>query len=61
MDGQTANRISVVIGEQDYATAADGANPQRYPVSQIIMHERYNSKNIDNDIAVRGKFLPNTN
>ncbi|ODM93295.1 Transmembrane protease serine 3 [Orchesella cincta] len=52
VDGQTASRISVVVGEQDYASAFDGANPVRIAVSQIIMHERYNSKNIDNDIAL---------
>ncbi len=57
VDGQSANRISVVIGEQDYASAHDGANPQRFPVSKITMHERYNSKTIDNDIAVRALQL----
>ncbi|CAL8117606.1 unnamed protein product [Orchesella dallaii] len=52
VDGQTASRISVVVGEQDYNSASDGARPVRIAVSQIIMHERYNNKNIDNDIAL---------
>jgi len=53
VDGQTASRITVVVNEQDFASSSEaGARPQSIRVEKIIMHQNYNNKNIDNDIAV---------
>lgn len=53
VDGSTASRITVVINEQDFASSSEaGARPQSIRVERIIMHQNYNNKNIDNDIAL---------
>jgi len=52
VDGNTASGSVVVIGEHNYASTADTTATERRTIAQVISHPKYNSRTLDNDIAL---------
>lgn len=53
--------IVVALHEEDVSTTSETpSGTTRFEVEKIIMHQNYNRRNIDNDIAVSGKILNET-
>ena len=44
--------VSVRLGEHEIGNDADGANPIDLLIERVDLHENYNPRNFDNDIAI---------
>jgi len=54
VDGFEAEKIQVWLNEEDFRVEDENlSNTIRVDVEEIIMHEMYDSRKINNDIAVR--------
>ena len=44
--------VTVLLGEHDIDSDEDGANPESFNIDNVTSHEKYNSRNFNNDIAL---------
>jgi len=51
VDGMSTKSIEVVLKEENTATTTESVS-YKFPISKIIMHEKYSRRTIDNDIAL---------